>query len=69
MSLAFDWYNSDLQVLIENYRTSVNNKVQQFSDRNVRTTKNIHTLKSDRVHVFCFLFLIDYTIYAYIWFS
>jgi len=44
MSQSFDSYNSVLQVLIVNYKTSVKNKVQQFSDRDVRTTKILFTL-------------------------
>jgi len=44
MSQSFDSYNSVLHVLIVNYRTSVNNKVYQFSDRNVNNTKLLFTL-------------------------
>ena len=44
MSQSFDWYNSVLQLLIENYRTSIKNKVYQFSDRNIRNTKILFTL-------------------------
>ena len=39
MSQYFDRYISVLQVLIENYWTSVKNKVKQFSDKDVRTTR------------------------------
>ena len=65
MSQSFDSYNSVLQVLIVNYRTSVKNQMQQFSDRNVQNTKILFTLENRIAFMLClFLFHIDYNIYA-----
>ena len=65
MSQSFDWNNSVLQVLIENYRTSVKNKVQQFSDSYVRHTKILFPLNRIAFILCLLLLYIEYTMYAY----
>ena len=66
MSQSFDWYNSVLQVLDENYRTSVKNKC---SSSRIETSEilqsYLHFKIGSHSYYICFCFTLTVLFYAY----